>query len=264
MADYQKRAANQQMQTLSDKAVAELRKDPLHPEKAAEAVGTTAIRADNVQSGDPIPGVGTSKELDDAVAALRKGEVMAGPVVLPNGDAVIASVIDVQPAHQASFEEAKTDIRNKASQEKVAKIVADKSNELYKKAQSMGGDLEKAGKSMGIEIKTSPDVDRQGAIESVGTASSIPEAFTKPVGSLLGPLSVSGGQLVAKVIGKTPPNMAELPAQTASIRDELKQQKARDRATLFQDGLKDRLKSDGKLVVNQEVINRLVQNYKRS
>ena len=93
--DYQKRVANQQMQTLSDKAIAELRKDPAHPEKAAEAVGTQLLKAENIQSGDPIPGVGTSKEFTDATAALRKGEITAGPVVMQDGKAVIAEVTDL-------------------------------------------------------------------------------------------------------------------------------------------------------------------------
>jgi peptidyl-prolyl cis-trans isomerase D len=251
------------MQTLSDKAVAELRKDPMHPEKAAEAVGTTAIRADNVEAGDPIPGVGTSKEFDDAIASLRKGEVLAGPVVLQNGKAILASVTDLQPSHPATFDEARVQVKNKASQDKANKIVADKAAELFSKAQSMGGDLAKAAKEMGLELKTSPDVDRQGAIESVGTASTLPDAFTKPVGSLIGPVSVTGGRVVAKIIARTPANMADLPAQTTTIRDELKQQKSRDRATLFEEGLKDRLKADGKLKIHQDVINRIVDTYRQ-
>ncbi|HVW87132.1 MAG TPA: peptidyl-prolyl cis-trans isomerase, partial [Bryobacteraceae bacterium] len=261
IADYQKRQASQKMQTLSDKAIAELRKNPADADKVAESLGLTALHATNVQAGDPIPGVGTSKEFDDAVASLRKGEVTAGPVVLQNGKAVVAAVTDLQPAHPATFDEAKTDVRNKASQEKLNKILSDKANELFAKAQSMGGDLEKAAKAMNIEVKTSQDVDRQGAIESVGTASTIQGAFTKPAGALLAPQHVTGGELVAKVVSKTPANMADLGAQTATIRDELKQQKQRDRAQLFQDGLKNKLIADGKLKINQDVINRIVASY---
>jgi hypothetical protein len=48
------------------------------------------------------------------------------------------------------------------------------------------------------------------------------------------------------------------------IRDELKQQKQRDRAQLFQDGLRSRLTADGKLKIHQDVINRIVQGYQKS
>jgi peptidyl-prolyl cis-trans isomerase D len=249
------------MQKLADRAVAELRKDPLHPEKAAEALGTTVIRAENVQAGDPIPGIGVSKEISDAVAPLRKGEMTAGPVVLQGNKVVVASVTDYQPAHQASLEEARTDVRNKASQDKLQAILNQKAADLLAKAQAMNGDLEKAGKEMGIEVKTSPDVNRQGAIESVGSATALPEAFTKPVGTLFGPVAVPGGRVVAKIVAKIPADLSELPAQTAAIRDDLRQQKTRDRSTIFEVGLKKRLEEQGKLKVHQDVITRLVQSY---
>ncbi len=259
--EYAQRAQQQQMQTLADKAVTELRKDPLHPEKVAAALGTTVIHADNIQAGDPIPEIGVSKEISDAVAPLRKGEMTPGPVVLPGNKVVVATVTDYQAAHQAALEEARADVRNKASEEKLQNILNQKAAELLSKAKAMGGDLAKAGKEMGIEVKTSPDVNRQGAIESVGSASSLPDAFTKPVGSLIGPVSIPGGRVVAKVVAKIPASDADAVSQTASIRDELKQQKTRDRTTMFEDGLKKRLQEAGKLKINQEAIARLVQSY---
>lgn len=257
---YTFRMANEEMQKLADKGLAELRKDPLHPEKAAAAVGTTLIRADNVQLGDPVPQIGVSKDFNDAIASLRKGDV-AGPIGLPNNKAALVSVTDYQPAHQATFDEAKADVRNRAAQEKLQALVAQKAKDLLAKAQAMGGDLEKAGKEMGIEVKTSTDVDRSGAIEGVGQATTFADAFTKPVGSLLGPVTVPGGQVVAKVISKTPADLSALPAQTASIREELKQQKAQQRAQLFESGLRQRLEREGKLKVHNEVLNRIVQSY---
>src|SRR6185437_5753521 len=168
--DYKNRAANKQMQTLSDKAVAELRKDPLHPEKAAANLGPAASfeQANNVQAGDPVPGVGVSKEFNDAVATLRKGEVTPGPIVLQNKKVVLASITDVQSPHQATFEEARNDVRNKVSQQKLQKILAQKAQELAQKAQANGGDLAKAAKEMGLEVKTTGDLDRNGNIENLG------------------------------------------------------------------------------------------------
>jgi len=91
--------------------------------------------------------------------------------------------------------------------------------------------------------------------------STFPEVFLKPVNGSVGPVSAGGGEVVAKVISKTPANMSQLPAQQASIRDELKQQKARDRVQLFEDGLRKRLEQEGKLKVHQDVLSRIIQNY---
>lgn len=260
-AEFIQREANDRMQKLADTVTAELRKDPLHPEKAAAVAGTTVIRAENIQAGDPVPEVGVSKEFNDGIAPLRKGEVIAGPVVLPGGKVVLASVTDYQAPHPSSFEEAKAEARNKAGQDKLQAIVASKAAALLARAQALGGDLQKAGKEMGIEIKTSTDVDRQGAIEGVGQATSIEAAFSKPVGSLIGPVSVPGGQVVAKVVSQTAADPAGLVAQTKTIRADLKQQKARDRAQIFEDGLRKRLEQEGKLKIHQDVVTRLVKSY---
>ena len=259
-AEFVKRASADSLEKLADKAAAELHKDPLHPEKAAEAAGTTVIRADNIQAGDPIPGVGAAKELTDAVAPLHKGEV-AGPVALPDNHILVASVTDYQPAHQASLEEATAEVRNKAREAKLLKILAEKAKELFAKAQATGGNLEKASKEMGVEVKTSPDVDRQGAFEGVGSATSVPDAFTKPDGSLFGPVAVAGAQVIGKVVARTPANLADLPKQSDTIRAELRQKKMADRSTLFEEGLKKRLTAEGKLKINQDVLSRLVQSY---
>ncbi len=261
MRTAMERESSDELQKMADKAAAELRKDPMHPDKAAESVGVMAIRADNIQAGDPLPEVGNAKEITDAITPLHKGE-MAGPIVLPGNKIVVLSVTDYQPARQATLDEAKADVRNRASQEKLQKILAQKAGELLAKAQASGGDLEKAGKEMGIEVKTSMDVDRQGAFEGVGTASTVPDAFTRPEGALFGPVMVANSQqLVAKVVAKTPANPADLAKQMEGIHAELKQKKSADRSTLFEEGLKQRLKEEGKLKINQAVLNRLMQNY---
>ena len=262
MLDMRQRTANQQMEKVSDAVVAALRKDPAHPEKAAEIAGSPVQRAEKIQAGDPIPGIGASKEFDTAIAGLKKDEAMAGPVVLPNGRAVIGVVTDVAPAHQATLEEARADVRNRAREEKLDKLLADKATELSKKVTELNGDLEKAAKALGLEAKTSPEVDRNTAIEGLGTPSSFPESMTKPVGSTIGPFTSSAGRAFAKVVARVPADAAALAAQTVAIRNELKQQQQRDRATLFQDGLRQRLQAEGKLKVKQDAIDRIIQNFR--
>ena len=166
--------------------MAELRKDPLHPDKAAAALGGDLFTAENVTAGDPYPGVGVSKDFEDAVGALRKGEVTAGPVVLQGDRVAVASVLDYQAPRQSTFEEAKMEARSRAEQDKLEKVVSKKAADLVAKAKEMGGDLEKAAKSMGLEVKTSTDVDRQGAIEGVGQASLFGDSFDKPQDAIWG------------------------------------------------------------------------------
>jgi hypothetical protein len=129
----------------------------------------------------------------------------------------------------------------------------------------MGGDLSKAAKSMGLDTKTSNDVDRAGNIEGIGMANYVSEGFTKPVGTVFGPVGTpDGGTIVAKVISHGEADLSQLAAQRSTIRDEIKSQRSRERNTLFEGGVKDMLIKQGKIKIHQEVINRLIANYRTS
>ena len=259
--EFRKRRANEQLQKMTDLAVASLRKDPMHPEKAAAAVNAPVIRANNVVPGDPLPQIGVSKEFEQSLETLKKGEV-SQPVVVPGDKIVISVVTDVTPVHQASLVEAQTEIRNKLLKDNLEKLLDQRAKDLLTKAQSMGGDLKKAAQAAGLEVKTTADFDRQGAVEGVGSATLVPDAFTKPVGSLFGPISAQGGRVIGKVVGHTEPNLGTLAGQTSSIRDELKQKKARERMMVFEDGVRQRLIKEGKIKLHQDVISRLAATYR--
>jgi peptidyl-prolyl cis-trans isomerase D len=263
LTELQKQAASQMMETLAEKAIAGLRQDPSHPEKTADAVGGTLLRVDNITPTEPIPGIGASKDLFDAVSSLHKAEVTLGPVALSDGRAVVAEVTDFVAAHQGTLDEVKGQVRAKVLAQNQQKIVHTKAADLLSKAQSMGGDLEKAAKSMGITVKTSNDVTRQDAVEGVGSAGSVGEIFTKPIGSIVGPASVTGGQMIAKILTNTPADPAGLAAQRQKISEDLRQEKSRERAQLFQQGLRDSLTASGKLKVHQDVIDRILATYRQ-
>ena len=135
--------------------------------------------------------------------------------------------------------------------------------ELMEKAKS-SGDLTKAAKSMGLEAKTSAEFARNGTVDGLGSASYVADAFNKPEGSLLGPLNTPDGTVIAKVIAHVQPDMAKLAEQRDSIRDDLKSQKARDRNMLFETGVRDALIKEGKVKIHQDVVNRLIANYRTS
>ncbi len=169
------------------------------------------------------------------------------------------------PAHPSSFEEVQNQIRDTIVQNRSTAAVQKHANELIEKAKAMGGDLAKAAKALGLETKTSNDVDRAGNIEGLGTASYVAEGFNKPDGTVFGPVGVpDGGTIVAKVISHSGADLSQLPAQRNIIRDDIKSQRARERNTLFESGVKDMLIKQGKIKIHQDVINRLIANYRTS
>ena len=262
IAQIRKQKVNDLLQTAEDKAVGALRKDAAHPEKAAADAKAQIFRIASYAPGDPIPGVGVSKELDASLVGLKKGEV-SPPVVLPGNKIVVADVVDVVPARPAAFEDVESQIRAKLNSEKLQQLLARKGEELIAKAKA-AGDLKKAAKEMGLEFKSPDEFTRSGAVEGVGSATTFADAFTKPVGTFLGPLSAQGNVAVAQVAGHVEPNMAEFAVQRDGIRDELRSSKAREREGLFTAGLRKRLEQEKRIQVHKDVIKRLLENYSRS
>jgi len=129
------------------------------------------------------------------------------------------------------------------------------------KAKSMGGDLAAAAKAMGLEVKTSDDFGRTGTVEGLGTATYLQDGFRTPDGGIFGPINIPDGEVVAKVVSHVAPDMSQLDAQRSQLRDDLKQQKARDRNMLFEAGVRDQLIKAGKLKVNNQALQRLIANY---
>ena len=256
---YQQRKVNDLLQASEDKAVAALRKDPAHPEKAAEESKAQIYNKPDYSPGDPIPGVGQEKDVDAALAGLKKGQV-SSPVVLKGNRIVIADVLDVAAARPATFEDVQAQIRTKLNADKLQAILSEKANELIAKANA-GGDLKKAAKEMGLEVKSPDAFTRNGAVEGVGSASMFGDAFTKKDGSIIGPISAQSSVAVAQIVEHTAANMAEFPTQRDAIRDELRNLRAREREDVFAAGLRKRLEQEKKVKVNNDVVKRLIDSY---
>jgi peptidyl-prolyl cis-trans isomerase D len=261
--ERKKQLVYDRMQQLSDQARADLTKAPLSAEKIASTLGLQLIKADHVGADDQVPEIGVSKELADALSSLRTGDVTQVVQISPTKLAV-AVVTDVFPAHQAELSAVEGQIRNRLTTEKLNVLLAQKAKEAAEKARSMGGDLKNLAKELGLEDKTTPEFTQSGAIEGVGSASFFEEAFTAPEGQILGPVTVGASQIIYKVVGRTPASASDLAAQRETLEQEIRDRKARERLSLFEENLLTQLVKSGKAKVHQDVINRIVSSYSGS
>ena len=69
---------------------------------------------------------------------------------------------------------------------------------------------------------------------------------------------------MAKVIAHVEPDLSRLPEERATIRDEIKSQKARTAMPYSRRKMKDALIQQGKVKIHQDVVNRLIAGYKSS
>jgi len=255
-----KERVGKMMEDLSDRAEGALKKET--PEKvAAELNLAPPVIAENIGPGDPFPGIGANKELQQGITGLQKGQV-SPPVSLPGNRIAFAVVTAVTPTRSATFEEAQARIRSLLESQKAIQLSAQRATDLMAKVNAMGGDLEKAAKSMGFEVQKPAPFDRSASVEGLGSAAYFAEAFAKPDGTILGPLAVPQGRVIAKVLEKVPADMSQLPAQRAGLVAQLRAKKARERNELFAVGVRDQLIREGKLKIHKKVIDQLAASYR--
>jgi peptidyl-prolyl cis-trans isomerase D len=248
------------MQKISDKVQAAFQKDPDHPDKVAAELGMEVFHADGVVPGQPVPGVGASADFDQAIAGLKKGEI-SQPVSPGPNKIAIAEVTSVVPAHPATFEEVKSQVHDAMVNFRLSKIVREKSTELSNAARANGGDLAKAAKAMGLEVKTTEPFKRQGSVDGLGSANYFEQAFGDAVGTVLNPIPMGDSTVVAKVVQRVDADMSKLPAQRGQIVESLKGDKARERNTLFEAGLVSELERQGVVKLHPEVVQRIVASF---
>ena len=139
-----------------------------------------------------------------------------------------------------------------------------KARELRDKATALGGDLKQAAQAMGVVWKAVPEFNRSGAVEGLGGGSQVMDAFTRPIGSVFGPIPIGDLRFVCKVVSRTPPDPAKMAAEREMLIAQIKQNKATERYMLFADGLRAELVRQGKIKIHQKVIDRIVATYRPS
>jgi peptidyl-prolyl cis-trans isomerase D len=261
-AQWKKQRAAEIMQRASDKAQQAWQKDPNNPEKIANDFNMSVVRFNGFGPGSTIPELGPAPDLDQALAGLKKGDISQS--IAAGTKVAVAQVNDIIPPHPSRIEDVESQIKESIAATRANSILRKHADELVAKSKEMG-DFAKAAKAMGLEVKTSPDVDRNGNIEGLGPVSYVLEGFTKPDGTVLTPqVTPDHGMVVARVVSRVPADMSQLQTQYASIRDDIKRQRASDRNLLFEAGVKDALTKAGKIKIHKDVYDRLIASYRQS
>jgi peptidyl-prolyl cis-trans isomerase D len=253
--------ASAMMQQISDKAQAALQKDPTHPDKVAADLGMQVVHADAVTPGQSLPEVGSNPDFDQSVSTLKKGEV-SQTVALSPTKVALAEVVDIIPSHPSTFEEVQNSVRDAMTNARLPALVAQKAKQLADSARADGGDLAKAAKAMGLEVKTSEPFKRLATVEGIGPASYVEDGFKGADGAILNPIPMSDQTVVVKVLEHIAPDMSKLLEERATVRDKIKQDKARERAEMFENGLINQLTKKGVVKLHEDAIRRLLASYR--
>jgi hypothetical protein len=154
-------------------------------------------------------------------------------------------------------------VKDRVFLDKTTVIAHSKSKEAAVKLRA-GEDIDKVAKEYKLEVSSPAEFGRSDAVEGLGQATYVKDAFAYPAGAILGPSEIQGRDIVYKVTARSQPDMAAFAAEKENIRGTIRQQKANERLSLFMDSVSAKLTADKKLKVNKELVLKLAAALKRS
>ncbi|HEY6343289.1 MAG TPA: peptidylprolyl isomerase [Bryobacteraceae bacterium] len=261
-ADLRKQQVAQKMQMLGDQIHDALEKNPGAAEEVAKQYGAEVISVTDAKPGQPIPTLGNSPEVEGALASMQPNNV-SQLLVLPANRLAVAILKSRTPARQSEFNEVADQVRQAAITAKAQQIAESKAKEAAQRLRA-GEDIEKIAKSYKLDVATTNYFGRDdNNVEGLGPAVYVPDAFTQPDGSILGPTMIQNRDVVAKIVGKIEPDPSALGNERAALVDKIKSQKAQAREGLFLDSIFTQLGRQGKAKVYPDAIARATATYQQ-
>jgi parvulin-like peptidyl-prolyl isomerase len=198
-------------------------------------------------------------QVTGAIDSMKAGEVSQ---VMQSGNKLLVAVVTaVNPPHPATLSEVEAAVRTNYIQVRavdLAKQNAAEAAALLKK----NNDIKAAAKAVDGEVKSTDFFAEKGAAEGIGSASVFGDLFSKPVGTMFGPLTTNNQTYVGLVTARQDADMAKFAQEREQIVLQLKSRKAQERQSLLQDSVLAELIKQGKVKKHQQVIDRLIAQYR--
>jgi peptidyl-prolyl cis-trans isomerase D len=260
--ELKKQRITEQLQKTADGVHDALAKSPGSAAEIAKKSGVDLVTVTNSAPGSPVPTLGSVPEIDNALGQMKPNDV--SPILtLPANRQVVAVLTERTPSRPATFEEVESKVRDRVVGDKSLAIAKAKATEAAAKLRA-GEDIDKVAKEYKLDVSKPAEFGRSDSVEGLGQAAYVMDAFTHPVGAIIGPTNIMGRDIIYKVTAKQEPDMAALGAEKESIRTSMRQQKATERWNLFMDSVTAKLTADGKLKVNHDLVLKLAAALKRS
>ena len=259
--ETKKKQVFDRMQSASEQARAALAKSPGSGAQIAQQFNLNHYVVQNASSSDPVQEIGINAEFGGTMFGLQKGGVT--PLVTAPGNKIAFGVLTgISPSRNAELSEVETQVREQLTGVKARELLVGKTAEAARSMAAAGGDFAKLAKSLGGEVKTTTDFGRDGAVDGLGDAAYFGEAFVKPVGTILGPISMMEQLVIVRVNAKVEADLGKLATERETMVGALKGRKSQERKDLFEEGLVHRLIDQGKIKINTEAIKKLQSSYR--
>ena len=246
------------VQDAAGRLEAALRHNPKNLEALAAELKLPVLEAPEHARGEALPVLGPSGPMDQAAFSLKAGE--ASGVISAGKSLAVLRVEQVIPARKSEWAEARDGVERSYRNQKANEMIKAQSDQLAARAKALS-DLKKAAGELKLTVKTSDPLTREGNVPEIGAVPTFPvrfpeDAFRMKPGEIAGPMVASRGTLIFTVSEQ----LFATPEATVKNRDSMRSrmlEEKRDNAfNMYVEDLKERLKKEGKLAVNEPALKR--------
>ena len=254
-----KQSVNDKTQAAADQARAALLKAPGSAAEVAKQFNLDLITVDKAQMEQAIPSLGSVPGISGALSGMKPNDVSE---VLPASTSKLAVVVmnDRTGPKAASLAEVEDRIREQLTTAASTTLAAAAAQKAAAEIRG-GADMEKVAKAYKLEVTKSANFTASESVEGLGPAGSIPDVFSKPIGTVFGPIRIQARDIIYKIADQQTPDLKTFANERDAVSAELKQQKARTMYDLFQDSIMEQLRKDGKLKIHQDTLRQLGASY---
>jgi hypothetical protein len=174
---------------------------------------------------------------------------------------LLVVVTGIQPAHAPEFDEVRSQVTEDWVARQAGELARQRAQEIADAARTAGGDLKQTAAKYGLSIQTSDFVSRNGTIADIGSAQMLGEtAFTKEPGTIGGPVSGGGDQVVYRVAAHQDADLTQFYEQQDKLREQQVQGKRDEAFEIYKSLTRQRYEDEGKIKRYQPRIDALLQS----
>ena len=172
----------------------------------------------------------------------------------------LVEVTDIKPPAAPTLADIRATVANDFKQERSESLLLTRTQELADRAHAEH-DLARAAKELGAKLQTSEPVAPEGQVPDIGQMTGQASvAFTMKPGEISGPIRAGANGVVLTVIERHEPSLAEFEQSKDQIRERLLANRRADLMEIYLEKLRDRMKQDGRLKINQKELERITRS----
>ncbi len=224
-------------------------------EAVARARGAEIRETGLIARGEGLEEFTDRVELESQIFGLQEGAV--GSAIAVSNGYVIPSVVEIQPAHQASFEEVADDVSEDLRAEKARELAEERAEEI-RSGLAEGQSFEAVARTAGLEIKSSEALTRGGSIEEFGSTNTLDrQIFSLDTGVPGTPVTVAGKTIAFVVTDKQEVDPVLMQAGFEDLHTELLFRKKDQLFAAYNREVRKRMEDDGEIVINDVLVGQI-------